>query len=550
MGYATDLIKFLEDTLVDLIDKKICLITNAGGVNPIGCAQAIVELALRKGRPGIRVAVVDGDDLMGKLKDLEKTDSQKLRNMETGQAFSLVSDKVEAANVYLGADTVVAALELKPDIVITGRVTDTGITLAPMIHHFKWRPDDWNLLAAGIIAGHMIECGTQASGGNFTDWHKVKSFDKMGFPIVEMHADGHFIVTKHPGTGGLISCDTVREQLLYEMGDPTLYLTPDVVADFTTIRLEEVGPDRVKVSGIKGRPATPYFKVSMAYLEGFRVQGSILISGPNARQKGEVFSDIFWRRAKDFDLSETGTEYLGWNACAGFLEERPDGNEILLRLGARSDKENELKKLAKNIPALILGGPPGVAVTGGVPKPTEVMSYWPALVDKSSVVASLALVDQHGVSQKTRIAAPKVALETPVSRAEIMVSTKKGEDWPQKEGKGLQEISLSRLCLARSGDKGDSCNIGVIARSEVVYTWMKKELTADRVKWWFRGHAKGLVKRYEVPNLHALNFILEEALGGGGTKTLKIDAQGKTFAQSLLAIKVFVPESLVSSVKL
>jgi len=368
LGYARDFLGMLEGVLPKLLKQGTKIITNAGGVNPIACAEAVAKLAEKLGlRP--KIAIVHGDDILTHLSELRSKGCQ-FQNMEDGRSFSEVDTRLEAANIYFGAGPVVEALKWNPDIIVTGRVTDTGITVAAMIHEFGWNSRDWDKLAAGIVAGHIIECGCQSTGGNFTDWQLVPTFENMGYPIVEVHLDGSFVVTKHPNTGGLVSLDTVREQLFYEMGNPKAYITPDVVADFSTIQLTADGKDRVKVSGVKGYEPTPLYKVSMAYRDGFKVLGSICISGPNARQKAERFAEIFWSKAGT-DFAAVETEYFGWNACHRSLGHQTEGNEIILRLGARDQNQEKLKKFSKLIPALILSGPPGVCVLGGGPEAPE-----------------------------------------------------------------------------------------------------------------------------------------------------------------------------------
>lgn len=543
-GYARDFIPMLESVLKKMLSDGTRIITNAGGVNPEACAEAISKLAARLGL-NPRIAVVYGDDILERIGELEAKGC-KFANMEDGRNFSEVQDRISAANVYFGAAPVVAALEMNPDIIITGRVTDTGITMAPMIHEFGWGLDDWDKLSAGIVAGHIIECGTQATGGNFTDWHLVPSFKNPGYPIVEMQADGNFFVTKHEGSGGLVSVDTVREQLFYEMGNPVSYLTPDVVADFSSIKLEQAGKNRVRVFGITGSEPTPLYKVSMAFADGFKSIGEIAISGPDARKKAEVFAEIFWAKVGT-DFEETETEYVGYNAFHRSLSHQDDGNEIILRLGARDADQNKLKTFGKMIPALILGGPPGVAILGGVPRVQEIMSYWPALIPKYATHPMVAFYDD-GYTNAVEIKSTRIgqfvepALDTQVA---------------EKTSKPLTDIintfatgtSLSRICLGRSGDKGDTSNIGVIARSQKAFDYLDKHLTAQVVKDLFQELCHGRVIRYKVQNMLGFNFLLEQALGGGGTMTLRADAQGKMFAQGLLRQKMNIPADILAELK-
>jgi hypothetical protein len=548
-GYAADFLSMLEDVFVRAINDGTKIISNAGGVNPEACAAAIRALAKRLGlKP--KIAVVYGDDILSDVANLRKSGAE-FRNMETGEDFASISERVLAANVYFGAAPVVAALATGADVIVTGRVTDTGITLAPFIHEFGWRLDDWNRLASGIIAGHMIECGCQVSGGNFSDWHLVPSFDQMGFPIVEMEESGEFVITKHPNTGGLISVDTVREQVVYEMGDPKAYITPDVVADFSTIQLASDGQNRVRVSGIKGQEPTALYKVSMAYQDGYKVVSSIIISGPAAPAKAKVFADIFWKKC-ELPLTAKDTEFFGFNACHASLAHQTDASEIRLRLGARANDQGTLKLFSKLVPSLILSGPPGVAVTGGANKPTEVVSYWPALLDKSLVRPKVGVFDDNSlIDAKYVDTTASASFRPPSSEGRVDVCERASlsvaamlKDFASADGH-----PLSSICLGRSGDKGDTCNIGILARSEESYNFLKQYLTADRVKNWFQELCHGKVVRYQIDGLMALNFLLESALGGGGTKTMRSDAQGKMFAQALIRQKVVIPESVLNSVK-
>lgn len=541
-GYARDFLPMLKKVLPKLMQDKTTVITNAGGVNPQSCARAIAKMAADLNL-NPKVAIVYGDDI---LPDLERLNSSGIdfKNMESGETFAPVKARIQAANIYFGAAPVVEALKWKPDIIVTGRVTDTGITIAPMIHEFGWSLRDWNKLAAGIVAGHIIECGSQSTGGNFTDWEQVPSFDEIGYPIVEVNEDGTFFVTKHEGSGGMVTVDTVREQLFYEMGSPKAYITPDVVADFSSIRLEAAGKDRVRVFDIKGNEPTPLYKVSMAYEDGYKAIGSIMISGPEARRKAEAFAEIFWKRCPG-PFEETLTEYVGFNSCHRSLVHRDDGNEILLRLGARAADEKDLKLFGKMIPSLILSGPPGVAVIGGVPKAQKVMSYWPALMPKGAVQPRVALFE------KGELVAEKQVNDTPIGNfagdeLEAQVAAKPSRDIASvlREQDDPKAVPLRTICLARSGDKGDTANIGVLARSPEAYKFLDSYLTAQRVKDLFQELCVGKVTRYSLPGLNGFNFLLEESLGGGGTRTLRIDAQGKTFAQGLLAQRILLPSGL------
>jgi hypothetical protein len=537
LGYAGDFLAQMRDCLPLLVERGVTVITNAGGINPLGLGRRIQALARELGL-AVTVGVVDGDDILPRLGDLA-AGGDPLANMETGAPLAPVRARVTAANVYLGAEPVVRALQAGCQVIVTGRVTDTGITLAPMIHAFGWAADDWDRLAAGVVAGHIIECGAQASGGNFTDWRTVPGLARVGYPIIEMNEDGSFVVTKHRGTGGLVSTATVKEQLVYEMGDPRAYISPDAIARFDTIELAPAGRDRVRVSGVRGAPRPERFKVSMAYDDGWKAAGTVLISGPEAVAKAQAAAAIFWRRlGQRYAAAHTSVVGSGsiWPASLGRCE--PD--EVLLRLAVRDPDRAKVEAFGVLLPALILSGPSGMAVTGGRPKPTPVVAYWPALIRRRSVAARVVVLAAGGGETAQTIeftdAAPGAAqAPAPAGRRPRVRA------WPGR----TRRVKLRTLAHARSGDKGDTCNIGVIARSEAVYDWLRESLTAAVVRRFFRGIVKGKVVRHEVPNLLALNFLLEKALGGGGTVSLLLDPQGKTLSQALLEMEVEAPARIV-----
>ncbi len=389
LGYARDFISAITPLIEECVEKQITIVTNAGGINPLACKDALLSLAQKKNLT-LKVAVVDGDNIHPNLDTFHKN-GVSLDNMETGEKAEGYTDKILCANAYIGAQPIVDALKEKPHIVICGRVTDSSLTLGPLMYEFDWQPSDYNKLAHGIVAGHLLECGAQATGGNFTDWQKVESFIDVGFPIVECFEDGTFILTKHPNTGGLVSAQTVREQLLYETFDTKAYLTPDVIADFTTIEIEEVTNDRVKLFNIKGYAPTDKYKISLAYRDGYKCSGTIIISGPDAYEKSRVFADMFWTRLKkelknagiENTFSATQTEYIGNDSTHKNLFKTHTQHEILLKLGVRDANKDKLLIFRKFLPSIILSGPCGVAVTGGAPNISEVVSFWPALLSKS-----------------------------------------------------------------------------------------------------------------------------------------------------------------------
>jgi hypothetical protein len=390
-GYARDFVPLMKEILPACVQRDIRVMANAGGVNVQGCAEAVRAVVHEVGLRGrVRIGSVTGDDILGRIDDLLEAGIE-LRNMDTGAPLRTVRDRIQSANAYLGAGPMVEALDQGARVVITGRTTDTGLTLAPMMHEFRWERTDWDRLSAGTIAGHIIECGAQSSGGNCQyDWRNIPDLANVGFPIAEAFPDGSFVITKHEGTGGRVSIPTIKEQLLYEMGDPHEYITPDCVADFTTIHLEDAGPDRVRVYGIKGRPATEFLKVSISYSAGYKAVGTLVYSWPDAYEKAEAADKILRARLDRLGLrfEQVLTEFVGVNATHGALAgpPSPDLAEVQLRVGVRSDVRSPVERFTKEIAPLILTGPPGVTgFAGGRPKVEEIVAYWPALIPKSEI---------------------------------------------------------------------------------------------------------------------------------------------------------------------
>jgi len=388
-GYALDIIPLMKEIILDIIEKNIRVITNAGGVNPMACRNAIFEIARKMGVKGLRIGIVYGDDIMSRIDEFLAA-GVLLNHMETGESIEPVRHSLYSANVYLGSRPVVEALSQDAQIIITGRVTDTGLTLAPMIHEFGWQETDYNKLAAGIIAGHIIECGAQVTGGNFqAGWKEVPDMAHIGFPIIEAFPDGEFVVTKHENTGGLVDVRTVKEQLVYELGNPREYITPDVVADFTTISLSQEDKNRVRVHGVRGREPTEFYKVSVSYSDGWLSIGKLTYAWPDALQKAEKAGEIIRQRIKDLqlDLEEVHTEFLGLNACHGPLAHPiEDPNEVILQIGVRGYNQAHVERFSREMIPLVLGGPPTVTGFGsGRSRPKEVVAFWPALISRELV---------------------------------------------------------------------------------------------------------------------------------------------------------------------
>ncbi len=397
-GFARDYVELIREILPDCVEKDIKVLSNAGGVNVLGCAEAIRDVARELGHKGVKIGVITGDDVMPNLQEFLDRGIE-INNMDTGEPLADILDQVQSANVYIGAKPLVEALDQGARIIVGGRLTDTGLTLAPLMHEFGWSFDDWDQVATGTIAGHIIECGGQCSGGNCQfDWQNIPDLADIGYPIIEAYPNGEFVVTKHENTGGIVSIPSVKEQLLYEMGDPHSYITPDVVADFTTINLEDDGKNRVRVKGIKGNPSTDSYKISIAYSAGWKSVGTLVYSYPNAYEKAQAADQILRKRLKNLGLEFDVilTEFVGVNATHGHLAGEPpkDIPEVQLRIGVRGQNQEDVVRFTKEIAPLILTGPPSVTgFAGGRPKVEEIMAYFPALIPKDLIETKVEIIE-------------------------------------------------------------------------------------------------------------------------------------------------------------
>ena len=399
LGYARDLPDLLKRILPICMDKGVKIITNGGGVNPVACADAILGIAVKSNINKLTIAVILGDDIRDNINEIISAGCE-LNNMDSGESILHYKDKLVSANVYFGASPIVEALKKGADVVITGRTTDTGLTLAPMIYEFDWDKNNYNLMAAGTIAGHILECGAQSSGGNFLgDWKSIDNMADIGFPIAEAYPNGEVIITKHPGTGGKVTFETVAEQLLYEIADPSAYITPDCVADFSSIKLQDLGNDKVRVYDIKGKEATAFYKVSCSYADGYTASGSLTYSWPDALSKARAADQILRKRLDNLGLKfdEIRTEFIGYNSTHGPLSVKIDEdniNEIMLRVAVRSKEYESVKRFGMEIAPLILTGPPSVTgFAGGRPRPSEIIAYWPALIPKKLVRPEVKILE-------------------------------------------------------------------------------------------------------------------------------------------------------------
>lgn len=536
-GYALDFVsRVMAPLLKKIAEKKIKVISNAGGVNPLACRDALQKIIKEYGLE-LKVAVVLGDDLLPQHEHLKQ---QNIREMFSGEALQ---EQVASSNAYLGAVAIRDALDLGADIVITGRVVDSAVVLAPLVHEYQWSLDDYDKLAQGSLAGHVIECGAQCTGGNFTDWQLVQGFDNMGFPVVEVSGDGSFVVTKPQGTGGLVSTATVAEQIVYEIGNPQAYLLPDVIADFSQVHLEQVGEHRVRVTGAKGQAPTTQYKVSATYPDGYRVLVSFLIAGREAPQKAQVIADAILTKCERVlamrsvpPFSEKSVEILGIESTYGEHARALNSREVVIKIAVKHMFKEACMFFASEIAQASTGMAPALAgIVGGRPKASPVIKLFSFLIDKNQVSVE---IDFEG---------KRYPVEIPQGvSTEQLPNLKAGEN-AIYQGDEI-EVPLIEIAHARSGDKGNHSNIGVIARKAEYLPWIRAALTEEAVASYMQhvlDAEKGRVIRYELPGLNALNFMLENALGGGGVASLRIDPQGKAFAQQLLDMPVKVPAHLL-----
>jgi len=392
-GYATDFVALVDSNINEIINNNIKIIANAGGVNPYACKRELKKIS-KKHDIDLKIAIVEGDDIYNDLNNLIK-DNHEFKNIDTNESISSILNKIYSANVYIDSFSVAKALSLGADIVLCGRISDPGLVVAPCIYEFGWEKDNFNMLASATVAGHIIECGAQCTGGNFTKWKDLKDMHNIGYPIAQIREDGTFDITKPENTGGLVNKFTVSEQILYELGDPKKYISPDVCVDFTSFNLEETSKDVVTVTGVKGNMPTDTYKVSISYFDGFKASGQLTISGPDALSKAEKSAEIIWKKLENAGLvfDKTSTEFLGLSSCHKSIAKTPNIiNEVVLRLGVKSQDKNIVARFTKELAPLITAGPPGVTgFAGGRPRVKEIVAYWPALIDKKVIKTRVIL---------------------------------------------------------------------------------------------------------------------------------------------------------------
>ncbi|KAM9193408.1 uncharacterized protein V3H86_002946 isoform 1-T1 [Mergus octosetaceus] len=545
LGYTPDFVSTaIAPYIKDIHRKGVRIISNAGGVNPLACAAALQEVA-KKADVDMKIAVVAGDDLMSEKENLK---GAGITDLESGKQFP---ESIHSMNAYLGARPISRALDLGADIVVTGRCVDSGIVLGPLIHSFGWNRDEFDLLAAGSLAGHLIECGAQCTGGIFTDWHAVPDWHNIGFPIVECSSEGDFIISKPPDTGGLISFGTVAEQLVYEVGNPQRYLLPDVTCDFSEVSITEIPGfegGAVKVHGAKGSPPSTFYKVSATYLDGFRATAVCPVGGPKAVQKGKLTAESILKRTRLIfsqlgyeDYSAVNIQVLGSEDTYGPHARRSIDDqgprEAVIWLAVHHKRKEALEIFSKEIAPAGTGMAPGLTgIVGGRPRVSPVLKPFFFHYPKSDVQISLFLNGQHVETFEedlTFTSDEPVPYDPPKIDSEL-------KDLPS----GPHTYRLEDLAYTRSGDKGNSANIGVIARHPLYYPYLKKTLTAQALENYFQHllerekPEEELVTRYELPGVHGLNFVLKNSLGGGGIASLRSDPQGKALGQMLLDFQI------------
>jgi hypothetical protein len=535
LGYATDFVEVtMRQVLADIVARGIRVVSNAGGVHPQACARALAALAAEQG-VHVRIAVVEGDDVMPLLPALRGEDVREL------QSGAPLPAKVLTANAYLGALPVKAALDAGAQVVITGRCVDSAVTLGVLLHEFGWATDDYDRLAQGSLAGHIIECGCQATGGLHTDWESVPDWAHIGYPVLECHEDGSFIATKPPATGGLVSCAVIAEQMLYEIGDPRRYLLPDVTCDFTGVQLVQAGENRVRVAGARGLPPGPQYKVSATYVDGFRCAAQLTIVGIDAARKARRTGEALLERTRELlaarglgDYSRSHIEVLGSESGNYGPHARTHTvREVVLRVAVMHAQKAALELFAREIAAAGTSWSPGTTGADGRPSPSPSIRQYAFLLAKDRL--------QPGVAMEGKLLAVHIPIGQPAVPAPAAAPSNPDPGAPSADTPAWTEVPLVRLAWARSGDKGDTSNIGVIARKPQWLPLLREQLTPQRVKAWLAHLVQGEVTRFDVPGIHAMNFLCTRALDGGGMASLRNDPLGKGMAQILLDIPVRVP---------
>jgi hypothetical protein len=537
MGYATDFISgVLKPNLREIADKKVKILTNAGGVNPEACGAAARELIKEAGLD-LKVAVVTGDDLLDRAQDFAAMQDM-FSGADCPEPASLAS-----VNAYLGGFPVAKALDGGADIVITGRSVDSAVTLGACIHAFGWQPQDLDALAGGSLAGHIIECGPQASGGNFTDWELSGDIAEIGYPFIDIDGDGVFTVMKPEGTSGVVNVGTVSEQMLYEIGDPQAYLLPDVTCDFSEVTIEQAGDNQVRVAQAKGHTPPTHYKVCATYADGFRAGTLMSFIGLQAAAKAKSFAEAAFVRARNVlrqhnlaDYSETSIEVIGDDSQFGEATSNPHAREVVLKIAAKHETQAGAGALLREISGLGLATPAGLSIfAGSRAKPSPVVRLFSFLLPKADLSIGLDVDGQKQSFEEAAVSGGDAPATPPVPDAP-----------PEK---GAVDVPLVKLAWGRSGDKGNKANVGIIARDAAYLPYIWAALDEDAIRHRF-GHFIGdnpALARFYLPGSHAMNILIEDALGGGGVASLRNDPQGKAYAQILLDHPIPIPQKLAES---
>ena len=533
MGYTPDFINQIAPHLTEIKKKNIKVISNAGGINLEACRDAL-KIEAEKLNIDLKIILVRGDNIIDRKQELQNMNIRDIDNGET------LPDEILSMNGYLGATPIQEALANGADIVITGRCVDTALVLGPLMHEFNWGAKDYNLLAAGSLAGHIIECGAQCTGGNFTDWHLIDEFENMGFPIVEVQKNGNFVVSKPERTGGLVNFGTVAEQFLYEIGDPNAYILPDVVCDFSKVEIKEIGHNQVSVSGSKGLAPSETYKVSTTYQDGFRVAATLVIGGKNALKKSEIVSEaILSKTNKILDqngidgIKETSISILGTDSIYAPRERAVESREVVLRVMAIHDIKEALVIFSREIAQASTGMVSGVMnFLGGRPSVSPSIKLYSFLLDKSFFKIEL---DIDGFLTPANITLDGSYKYNESDNNEIIYEDIETDF----------SVPLQQLAFARSGDKGDHANIGVIARKPIYLPYIRNGLKPEIIADYFSHLLNGEINIWDVPGISGLNILLRNSLGGGGMSSLRIDPQGKAYAQQLLEIQIPVKKEIL-----
>ncbi|HIM28242.1 MAG TPA: DUF1446 domain-containing protein [Planctomycetes bacterium] len=533
-GYAHEFVDVVRSLVPHWkAGSTVRLVTNAGGLEPLECGKACAEAMAELGCPAKKIAIVDGDDILHVLTaDPQRAD---FSNMDTGKSISQIASKMVTANAYLGAQGIADALDAEAQIVITGRVADPSLAVGPCVHHFGWKWDDYDCLAGATIAGHLIECGTQVCGGISTNWLEIPNVADIGFPIVEVEHDGSCIVTKPPPTGGLIDEQTVKEQLLYEIGDPENLLTPDVTVSMTSIAIEDLGHDRVKVDGAIGKRPSNSYKVSATYRNGFRAQGSLTIFGCQAVRKAQRAGEALLTKlsTSGIGFDQTLIECLGTGDAVPLKPRRVDtqANECVLRVAVLNSRREQVEQFSREFAALVTSGPQGTTgYSAGRPRVQPVFGFWPCLIDKKQISVDIQFITAGVAELEPNVAPQQYAAREANPSSERTFKSRR----LRSRDSLFAANTLGRIAYARSGDKGQHANVGVLAYTDESYEFLDSWLTAEVVAHYFSNLGVTNVVRYDLKNLLAFNFLLYDVLDGGGSQSMRSDAQGKALGQAIL----------------